>query len=393
LGSPIKKKSLPRLGGKTLVVLLSATALTPMAAFGQTTTWVGQAGSPIGNRWGVNANWSSNTPTPSGTAVFGGSAVTTIDFSDNVNGVIFGALQLNAGAPVYTFQTANAGAQLQGLGIVNNSANAPIFQLSQGAVLTFSNSASAANANVTLLDSRLNFLNSSSAANSTINSTRGQILFQNNSSAANAAITNGGFLVFSESSTAANATIANNGYLAFLNSSTAGNAVITTGTTAGTTFFVDTSSGGSAQFITNAGTQFNIAGLSSSGTTAGSIEGAGSYALGSKQLTTGSNNLSTTVSGVISGSGGSLVKVGSGTLTLTGANTYSGGTTVSAGTLQGTTTSLQGAIANNASVVFDQTTSGTYAGRHVGHRRPRHPRWRRSDLLGRQHLQRRHHSQ
>ena len=68
------------------------------------------------------------------------------------------------------------------------------------------------------------------------------------------------------------------------------------------------------------------------------------------------------MSGVISGSGGSLVKVGSGTLTLTGANTYSGGTTVSAGTLQGTTTSLQGAIANNASVVFDQATSGTYAG-------------------------------
>ena len=37
---------------------------------------------------------------------------------------------------------------------------------------------------------------------------------------------------------------------------------------------------------------------------------------------------------------------------LTGTNTYSGGTLVSAGTLQGNTLSLQGAITNNAAVVF-----------------------------------------
>ncbi|MGZ9058606.1 MAG: autotransporter domain-containing protein, partial [Burkholderiaceae bacterium] len=46
---------------------------------------------------------------------------------------------------------------------------------------------------------------------------------------------------------------------------------------------------------------------------------------------------------------------------LTGANTYSGGTTVNGGTLQGSTASLQGNIVNNASVVFDQNTDGTYA--------------------------------
>ena len=37
--------------------------------------------------------------------------------------------------------------------------------------------------------------------------------------------------------------------------------------------------------------------------TAGSIEGAGNYFLGSKQLTVGGNDLSTTVSGVIADGG------------------------------------------------------------------------------------------
>ena len=75
--------------------------------------------------------------------------------------------------------------------------------------------------------------------------------------------------------------------------------------------------------------------------TAGSIAGAGTYFLGSKQLTVGSNNLSTTVDGTIQdgggfdpfATGGSLVKVGTGTLTLSGVNTYSGGTTISQGAI------------------------------------------------------------
>jgi fibronectin-binding autotransporter adhesin len=39
---------------------------------------------------------------------------------------------------------------------------------------------------------------------------------------------------------------------------------------------------------------------------------------------------------------------------------------VSGGTLQGTTTSLQGNIVNNAAVVFNQSTNGTYAGNMSG---------------------------
>jgi autotransporter-associated beta strand protein len=71
--------------------------------------------------------------------------------------------------------------------------------------------------------------------------------------------------------------------------------------------------------------------------TIGSIEGEGDVYLGANNLTVGSNNMDTIFSGIVQdggiGAGGSLTKIGSGTLDLTGANTYTGGTTVNSGTL------------------------------------------------------------
>ena len=72
-----------------------------------------------------------------------------------------------------------------------------------------------------------------------------------------------------------------------------------------------------------------------------------------------------TNNGTISGAG-SLTKDGSGTLVLTGTNTYDGGTTVNAGTLQSDTESLRGDITNNATVDFSQPNDGTYAGEMSG---------------------------
>ena len=151
-------------------------------------------------------------------------------------------------------------------------------------------------------------------------------------------VVNGGTLLFQGGSTAANSAITNNvGFTIFSDTSTAGNATITTNN-GGSTLFIRASMGGNANFITNAGGKVDISGLSSGGTTAGSIEGAGTYFLGSKTLTVGSN-LSTQVSGTIAdggirrGTGGALIKVGTGTLTLTGTNTYSGGTSFNGGTL------------------------------------------------------------
>jgi autotransporter-associated beta strand protein len=65
-----------------------------------------------------------------------------------------------------------------------------------------------------------------------------------------------------------------------------------------------------------------------------SLSGSGDVALGSNTLTVGnSDNLSSTFSGTITGSSGSLVKTGAGTLILAGFGSYGGGTTVAAGTL------------------------------------------------------------
>ena len=67
--------------------------------------------------------------------------------------------------------------------------------------------------------------------------------------------------------------------------------------------------------------------------TIGSLAGAGNVTLGGYGLRAGGNNTSTTFSGVASGSG-SLEKLGTGTLVLAGANTYTGQTRVTGGELQ-----------------------------------------------------------
>lgn len=69
--------------------------------------------------------------------------------------------------------------------------------------------------------------------------------------------------------------------------------------------------------------------------------------------------------GTIDG-GGSFTKFGAGTLTLTGANDYAGGTTIAAGTLQvgdgATSGSLTGDIVDNGALVFSRTDAVTFAG-------------------------------
>lgn len=92
-----------------------------------------------------------------------------------------------------------------------------------------------------------------------------------------------------------------------------------------------------------------------------SLAGAGIVSLDGNTLTL-RTTATTSFSGVIEGTGSLLVE-GTGTQIFLGPNTYSGGTAITASaTLEGTTESLQGAIANNGTLFFNQTFPGVYAG-------------------------------
>jgi autotransporter-associated beta strand protein len=255
-----------------------------------------------------------------------------------------------------------------------------------GGATVFRDNSSAATATITNLatgGSTL-FYNNTSAGNAVITnqSSAGSILpiglgFFDNSSAGNATIVNSGggliafglpfFLGGSDAPTAGNATITNNagGQLQFDAFATAGNATIITNSSAAVAF-VDQSTGGNAQFITNGTGVVDFSGsLGPNGDgriTAGSIAGSGTYIIGAgNTLIVGGNNLSTTVSGTIVDScgcaigSGALVKVGSGTLTLSGTNTYTGTTTVNGGALD-----VEGSIASSSLMTVN--AGGTLTG-------------------------------
>lgn len=331
----------------SLASLLATTALGVVAAHAVDGTWVGGTST----EWTDGTNWSPTPIVPDVTATFTDTGLTTVDSNGlvNIGAVVFTAAP---NAQAYTINT-NDIFVVNGVGISNNSINAQTFNVGASMVFLNSSTASGGSNFVTYnVGSSMSFNNTSTAGTAHITN-GGDIEFNNSSIAGTATIVNNavinfndtssanasnitnngsGFVTFNSSSTAGTSTIDNSGSLTLTNSATAGASTITT-ENGGTTSFTGTSSGGSARFVTNAGGTVDISGLTSGGMTSGSIEGAGNYVLGANTLTTGSLNTSTQVDGVISGTGGGLTKVGTGTLTLTGFNTYTGATTISAGTL------------------------------------------------------------
>ncbi len=249
------------------------------------------------------------------TANFGTSTITTIYLNDttSVGQMVFGAnnavpavqksvnfLQIPQSGS-FTVETNGNNLYFYGQGIVNNS----------GQTQTIFNGGS-------VIDPTIYFFNSSSASNAVlINAGANDAIF------------------FEDNSTAGASTITNQGAFSHV-------------------IFLGNASGGMATIINASPTSYiDISRIQSASLTIGAIEGVGTIYLGDKNLAVGANNLSTVFSGVISDgtsifdtdqpgarsgrlpflTGGSLTKIGTGTLTLAGANTYTGNTYVNGGTL------------------------------------------------------------
>ena len=292
------------------LVLLASVWFGTVAAGAQDATW---SSAPATAEWTSAANWVPTSP-PTGTATFDQSTGRSITMGVLGTSIIVDSLRFNAGAPAYTF-TVPYNLFIEGVGIVNHSSNSPAFNL--GNFIAFQGSSTAGNATISLIP-------------------KGQ--FQGSSGE-------------------------------FQGSSTAGNATIIVGKDAQLQFSAS-STGDQARLITAFGGETDIFNLFSDGMTAGSIEGAGTYELGSKALTVGLNNLSTEVSGTIGDfcECGSLIKVGTGTLTLSGIDTYSGGTTVSKGVLSVAVDANLGTVSGEITLDGGEllaTGGGFNTGRHV----------------------------
>ncbi|WP_183385576.1 autotransporter domain-containing protein, partial [Herbaspirillum sp. Sphag1AN] len=99
--------------------------------------------------------------------------------------------------------------------------------------------------------------------------------------------------------------------------------------------------------------------------TANNLTGAGNVTLGTATLTV-DNSSATTFAGTISGDG-KLSKSGTASLTLSGVNSYSGGTTISAGTLIGSASSFgTGTVDIEGALVINQSTDANFSNEIIG---------------------------
>lgn len=252
---------------------------------------------PGSGDWNTATNWQTSVvPTSIDPVFFNATSNANVTIGAAANAQ---SLQFNAGAPAYSFAIAGTSSSAASLtlsnGITDNSGNAPTFTVGG------------------------------------VSGHGGTLAFTGGGTAADAVLVAGGF-----------------GTISF-----AGN------TDAGAAAKLTAQSGGVIDFSASNGVNAD------NKVAAGSITGAGSIVLGADTLSVGALGASTEFSGVISGTGG-LVKLGTGTLTLSGTNAYTGGTSVSAGTLQlgngGTSGSLAGNVADNGALAFNRSDSVTFAG-------------------------------
>lgn len=184
----------------------------------------------------------------------------------------------------------------------------------------------------------------------------GVLLMSDNTSAGSATIVGGGGAA--ESSTGAG--------IFFFGSADAANATLMasgdlSSASGGQIYFYETSTGGAATFVLSGRGGLDISLHVPPGLTIGALQGDGTVSLGANTLVL-DNRGSTEFPGILQnggiagGVGGSLAKINGGTLTLSGPNSYTGGTIVSDGTLLAIT--KRGSSTGTGPVAVDAGTLG-----------------------------------
>jgi autotransporter-associated beta strand protein len=293
---------------------------------------------PVSGDWNNPLNWTPNTVPdgPSATATFAVSNITDISLSDAIG---IGAIVFNVGASPFTI-TRPKELTISGAGITNNSG------VTQNFVSTVSSE-------------HIKFIHSATAGSeTTFTNSNGYIEFRDtaNPGTATFVTSNGGNTIFFDGAKSDNGTfIANSGGTTSPNFHNGANGTCISNAGA-TTYFGDGDRAGNATLIANGGSiEFDSSSqggtprvelfgnsllylTNTGGLSVGSIEGDGIIEMGDWVLRVGTNGLSTVFNGLLHDEvseefGGTLHKVGPGSLTLSSANTYRNGTVISGGAL------------------------------------------------------------
>ncbi len=316
-------------------------------------TWLAN---PVDNNWNNPANWSSGTiPNGSDVATFATSDATAVSISSSI---IVLDIQFDASADAFAI-TALPGVHVQfdNTGVLNFSATEQNFLAltdSSGAAGSYGFAGGIIIGPVVFTQQAQNTVGGTPASVGFAFGSAGAATFHNLGASLPGGI--GGRTDFFFTDTSADqCTIINDG--ASANGGTggatafsqekpdAGNAILIAngGTNAGgggSFSFNDGSLGGTARLEVFGSGYMDMSSHSGVSLSIGSIEGDGQIYLGKATLIVGTNSLSTTFSGVLHPGGpsnrsgsGFLSKTGTGTLSLTGANLYTNGTTVTQGVL------------------------------------------------------------